>query len=134
MYAKQFIAAHGLGSGYLGVQWRSEQDRTWYKRDLEKEFVGKIDAALAARNLTKVYLAVDFLGSGSTTMNPTGNKLSGLMKVYTALKTRYHPVTFDAATDTPEAHAANSNMLIAVSQCRLARATHKCDCHALTNP
>lgn len=68
---------------------------------------------MAATTATKVFFAVDFLGTGSTTMNPNGNRMATLMKLYNLITSKYDVVTIDASRDLADVLAASNNMMIA---------------------
>ena len=56
---------------------------------------------------------MDFLGTGSTTMNPNGNRMATLMKIHNLITSKYDVVTIDVSRDLADVLAAGNNMMIA---------------------
>eukprot|EP00035_Acanthoeca_spectabilis_P024131 m.452465 g.452465 ORF g.452465 m.452465 type:complete len:430 (-) comp20332_c0_seq1:9-1298(-) len=119
LFASRFIDRHNLTSGYVGVHWRSEKDHGWMKKGVDStaaRFVELIDAALRKSKLTKIFIAVDFLGTGSTTHNPNAKALAHLIAVVDIVTNNFHSVKFVPSLDFPDAVRANNNMLIAATE------------------
>lgn len=118
-YASRFIEEHGLADGFVGVHWRSEKDRGWLKQGVANtatRFIGMIRAALTAHNKTKIFVAVDFVGTGSTTHNPSPKLMVALNEVLDMVSAAFLTTRFIPDIDFPEAVAAQNNMLIAATE------------------
>ena len=118
--AVQFLKEHRLlQTGYLAVHWRSEKqhghDLVWRNATAwtEKVLHG-INQTLSKCNLTRVFLAVDFLDFGSQSgAHKGGAQRETLLSTYFAIQTHFNTVVFDPAKNYPAAFAVNNAMAIA---------------------